>query len=101
VKVDARNEIVLSPDGPEDDQIQIVTEIPESVFDIYLTKSLGRYLRPNAHKETKCIDLGPIPFNVIQNLGKCQKYVRNIHADEDSIPNQCQVNKIAPAVRGR
>ena len=35
MKVDARNEIVLSPDGPEDDQIQIVTEIPESVFDIY------------------------------------------------------------------
>jgi len=33
--VDARNEIIFRPDGPEDDQIQIMTEIPENIFDIY------------------------------------------------------------------
>lgn len=63
-----------------------------------MQRVLDRYLRPNTHEGTKCIHFGLVPSDVIQDLGKCQKYVRNIHADEDGIPNQCQVDKIAPSV---
>ena len=69
----ARNQVELSPDRPEDDKVEVVSEITARghVIDVPSKwQGTSKHVRPDTNEENERDNLGALPLDIIEQLGK-------------------------------